>query len=277
MITVSEIIDAHVHLSERKDDRLREYAKRNGLKYTLDELQDHMFRNGVVRGLLLSPIVGAGVPLPNDDVLRICSRSQGRLVPVFTVQPTPKAVKKAVRQAKDNANLVKGFKIMLGYERVYADDPVFDGLYDYAESTGLPVMYHTGDTADAQGSLVHAHPLTLDALANKRDGLKIVACHFGNPWIDDVAELIYKHENVYADISGLSVGGSRYVGRYLEWLASRLSRAIYFAGGADKVLFGTDYPVTTHSMALALVKKLEVDASDRRRILFENASKVFGL
>lgn len=274
---MSGIIDAHVHLSGRKDDRLNVYAERNGLKYSLDELLQQMNQNKVVLGLLLSPLVGKGVPLPNDAVLEICAKSRGKLAPVLTVEPNPEAVKNATRQAEDNFGLVKGFKVMLGYERVYADDPVFNPLYDYAESIGLPVMYHTGDTADANGSLIHAHPLTLDALANKRSGLKVIACHFGNPWIDDVAELIYKHDNVYADISGLIVGGSRYIEQYMDWLASRLSRAIYFAGGADKVIFGTDYPVTTHSLAFSLVKKLEIDAKDRGRILSKNARKVFRL
>jgi hypothetical protein len=138
-------------------------------------------------------------------------------------------------------------------------------------------MFHTGDTADANGSLKHAHPLTLDSLANKRNGLKIVACHFGNPWFDDVAELIYKHENVYADISGLTVGGSKYQERYGEWLANRISRAVYFSAGGDKVIFGTDYPVTTLPLTLSLVDRLEIDSSDRRKILVENAKWVFDI
>jgi len=272
---VPRIIDTHVHLSERRDDWLCAYAKRNGLRYNLGELLRLMGENEVALGLLLSPPVGNGIPLPNEDVMRICAKSTGRLFPILTAEPSPERVQNVIRLAKSNRSLVKGFKIMLGYARVFADDLVFDPLYDYAESCDLPVMYHTGDTADPRGSLVHAHPLTLDALANKRSRLKIVACHFGNPWIDDVAELIYKHDSVYADISGLIVGESKYLEQYMDWVADRLSRAIHFAGGADKVVFGTDYPVTTYSLALSLVKRLEIDSEDKRRILSGNAKKVF--
>ncbi|MGD0476547.1 MAG: amidohydrolase family protein [Nitrososphaerales archaeon] len=271
------IIDAHTHLSERKDDRLNVYADRNGLTYNLEELLRLMKLNDVALGLLLSSIVGMGVPLPNEDVLKLCLRSQGRLLPVITVEPSSKKVRNALQLAKRNEGLVKAFKVMLGYGKVRAGDPVFNPLYDHAESAGLPIMFHTGDTADVEGSLVHAHPLTLDALANKRGDLKIVACHFGNPWIDDVAELIYKHSNVYADISGLVVGGSKYIEQYTDSLAERLSRAIYFAGGADKVIFGSDYPVTQPSVAISLVEKLEIDTKDRERILSENAKRVFRL
>ena len=271
------IIDAHIHLSEREDDRLIVYADRSGLRYDLEELLRLMKLNGVGLGLLLSSIGGRGVPLPNEDVLELCVRSRGILLPVITVEPSPKRVWNALQLARRNVGLVKAFKIMLGYGKARAGDPVFNRLYDYAESADLPVMFHTGDTADVRGSLMHAHPLTLDALANERDKLRIVACHFGNPWIDDVAELMYKHPNVYADVSGLVAGGSKYIEQYIDWLAERLSRAIYFAGGADKVIFGSDYPVTHPSVAISLVEKLEIDARDRKRILSENAKKVFRL
>ncbi len=234
-----------------------------------------MDKNHVIHGLLLSPPIKGGVPLPNENVLELCGRSRGRLSPIITVEPTTKQVRQAIRLATESKGYVKGFKVRLGYVKVFADDPVYDPLYDYAESENLPVMYHTGDTADSRGSLVHAHPLTLDVLANKRTELKIVACHFGNPWIGDVAELIYKHPNVYADISGLIIGGSRYFERYANWLIRMLSQAVYFAGGADKVIFGSDYPISTCSAAMALTKKLEIDARDLEKILSKNAKKVF--
>lgn len=271
------VIDAHVHLSGRRDDALIPYARRNGLAYTLDELLKLMKRNGIAQGLLLSPPLRTGSPLPNEQVVELCRRSGGRLSPVFTAAPTAAAVRSVVAMAKKHRASLKGFKVLLGYVRVYANDPVFGALYDYAEREGLPVMFHTGDTADSRGSLVHAHPLTLDALANARPRLRIVACHFGNPWIEDVGELIYKHPNVYADTSGLAVGGSRYSEKYSEWLRRKLEGAIYYAGGTDKVIFGSDYPVTPQSAALQLVNRLQIDAADREKVLFRNAKAVFGL
>jgi len=272
-----KVIDAHVHLSGRDDDGLWPYASRNRLDYTLEELLRLMQRHHVERGLLLSPPLADGRLLPNNEILRLCDESRGRLSPVLTVDPTAKEVRAALRLAEENRAEVKAFKIRLGYVKAFAQNPVFDPLYDYAESEGLPVLFHTGDTATSDGSLVHSHPLTLDALANAREELTIVACHFGNPWFEDVAELVYKHPKVYADISGLSVGGSRYAERYQDWLAQKISGSIYFAGGAEKVIFGTDYPVTTHSDALALVSRLEVDGHDKEMILWRNAKKVFKL
>lgn len=267
------IIDVHIHLSERKDDALVYFARRNRLRYTMNELMKLMDSNGVTQGLLLSPPVAYGEPLPNEEVIALARKSKGRLEPVLTAEPSAKAIQGVLRLARREK--VRAFKVRLGYLQVFASDRVFAPLYDYAESEGLAVMFHTGDTATSTGSLAHAHPLTLDALANKRPDLTIVACHFGNPWIQDVAELVYKHPNVFADISGLVVGGSRYEEPYIRWLATKLSRAIYFAGGAEKVFFGTDYPITTYDAAVKLVNMLEIDGRDRRRIFSGNAKKAF--
>jgi uncharacterized protein len=274
---LQKIIDAHVHLSERRDDALNRFARKNGLRYNLDELLVTMRRYRIVRGLLLSPPLQGRVPLPNDQVIKLYRRSHGILAPVITVEPTSREVKAAVKLAEENRSEVKAFKVRLGYVRASAESPVFDRLYDYAESEGLPVLFHTGDTAFSTGDLARSHPLTLDGLANKREELTIVLCHFGNPWFEDVAELIYKHPNVYADISGLFTDSGAYAEKYAGWLAKKISEAIYFAAGAEKVIFGTDYPVTKHSETLGLVKRLEIDERDKEKILWRNAERVFGL
>ena len=273
---MQDIVDAHVHLSERRDDALIRYARMNELRYTLDELLNTMRRHKIGHGLLLSPPLKGAGPLPNDEIIKLCGRSRGILAPVITVEPTAREVKAAIKLSEENRRLVKAFKIRLGYVKALAESPVYDRLYDYAESEKLPVLFHTGDTAFSSGDLARSHPLTLDGLANKREELTMILCHFGNPWFMDVAELIYKHPNVYTDISGL-VTPSAYAVKYAGWLAGKISEAIYYAGGAEKVLFGTDYPVTKHSETLALVGMLDIDERDKEKILSRNAKRVFRL
>jgi predicted TIM-barrel fold metal-dependent hydrolase len=235
-----------------------------------------MSENNVESGLLLSPpLVGKGI-VPNSRIIELCKRSGDKLFPVLTVEPQKDEITSAIELAKKNSGFMKGFKVRLGYFEVYPDEPIFIPIYDYAEENKLPVLFHTGDTAFSNGSLAHAHPLTIDRLANSRQDLKIVICHFGNPWIQDVGELIYKHPNVYADISGVVTGGDgEYASLYLESLATKISDAIYFAGGADKVIFGTDYPVETFSAGLRLVDQLKIEKVDVDKILYANAKEVF--
>jgi predicted TIM-barrel fold metal-dependent hydrolase len=274
---LATIFDIHSHCSNFKDDGLRLYARLNGLKYDLRELLECMDQAGIFGALLLSPPLKSGSAAPNSHILKLCDKSDGKLNPVLTVEPSQRSVEECKSVANKNKGFVKGFKIRLGYVPVYADDQVFQPLYDFAESEELPVMFHTGDTALQNGSLKHAHPLTLDALASNRSNLKIVICHFGNPWIMDAAELVYKHRNVYADISGLFTGGGKYSAKYLDSLVKRVSEAIYYAGDADKILFGTDYPVETHQDAVGFTERLPLDKEDLEKIFSKNAKKVFAL
>jgi uncharacterized protein len=274
---LEKVFDAHVHLSEHPDDYLIRFARMNSLEYTMNELLESMARNNIEHGLLLSPPLQGSACLPNSQIIELCKKSHAVLSPVITVEPSIEEVEAAVRLAEQNERDVKAFKIRLGYVKASAESPVFDKLYDYAEAKRLPILFHTGDTASSDGDLSKSHPLTLDGLANKRKNLRIILCHFGNPWFDDVAELIYKHPNVYTDISGLITGETGYTAKYREWLARKISEAIYYAGNGEKVLFGTDYPVSKHSDVLDLVKRLEIDEADKEKILWKNAERVFSL
>lgn len=250
------------------------YAKKNGLKYNMTELLSTMKRNRIEFGLLLSPPLTDWRPMPNDIVLEICGKSDKMLYPIFTVENSKESVSTAIKLAENNK--IKGFKILLGYKEFYPDDEVFNELYDYCEEKLLPVLFHTGDTASATGSLLHSHPINLDRLANKRPELKIVACHFGNPWFIDVAELIYKHENFYSDLSGLITGEkSTYSSKYFSYLSESISEAIHYIGNCDRILFGSDYPVSLPSDIIKLVMSLDITNRDKRKILYENAKVLF--
>ncbi|MEM0074868.1 MAG: amidohydrolase family protein [Conexivisphaerales archaeon] len=272
---MGRIIDVHIHCSEMDDDILNSYAKINGLEYNMKELIDLMKENDIESGLLLSPTLANGIPVPNERIIELCKRSNGRLFPVLTVEPSKTSVSESLQMVEKNKGMIKGFKIRLGYRSVYPYDPVFYPLYEYAQMTSLPVMYHTGDTAVPNASLLHAHPINIDRVANQWDELKMIICHFGNPWFMDTAEIVYKHQNVYADISGLFLRGAKYSSKYMGYLAEMISNAIYHIGNVDKILFGTDYPVETYSDAIAFVRMLDIDEEDREKIFYYNAKKLF--
>ncbi len=274
---MTEAIDVHVHCSEYKDDLLRRYAAQNGLSYDLEELLSSMDDNSISHSLLLSPVLESGRPVPNAHILELCKRGGSRLSPVLTVDSSGGSVTEVLGMAARERGVVKGFKILLGYSKMSATDPVLSHLYDFAEANGLPVMFHTGDTALQSGSLRLSHPLVIDEVASRRPHLKIVLCHMGNPWIETAAELLYKHPRVYADLSGLITGGGKYREKYMELLRKRLNEAVYFVGDASKFLFGSDYPVESQADALRMLSTLDVDSTDLERILRHNARELFGL
>ncbi len=46
----------------------------------------------------------------------------------------------------------------------------------------------------------------MDEVAVDFPGVRFVLAHFGNPWLIDAAEVLFKNANVWADLSGLFVG-----------------------------------------------------------------------
>jgi predicted TIM-barrel fold metal-dependent hydrolase len=131
--------------------------------------------------------------------------------------------------------------------------------------------------ASPTGKLKYAHPLNIDDLATDRPNLKIVICHFGNPWILDAAEVVYKNENVYIDLSGLitSRGGNKR--EYMKVLANNLSKAIYHMEGCNKILFGSDWPMGEPSDTILLIRELTIKEDNLHEIFYKNAENLFNL
>ena len=63
----------------------------------------------------------------------------------------------------------------------------------------------------------------------------------------------------------------------MRMLAQRMSEAVYYGGGAEKFVFGTDYPVETPEDGLSLVSMLKVTQADKEKILWRNASRLFSI
>ena len=104
------------------------------------------------------------------------------------------------------AGEIKGLKIYPGYEPFYPADQKFEPAYKLAEEFDVPVMIHTGDTYAPQGKVKYSHPLNVDEVAVDYPKVKFLICHLGNPWFRDCMEVVYKNENLYTDISGLTLG-----------------------------------------------------------------------
>ena len=96
----------------------------------------------------------------------------------------------------------------------------------------------------------------------------------GNPWIRDAAELVYKNENVYADLSAFCIGHTR--GEELRRIQQDIQWALSYSDRPDKFLYGSDWPLTPMKEYIAIIKKA-VPKQFHRLIFYENAKRVFRL
>ena len=106
--------------------------------------------------------------------------------------------------------------------------------------------------------------------------VRFVLCHFGNPWFEEAAELVYKNPNVYADTSGLLAHPTTpYFDRMVVRARGLIQGALDTIGSADRVLYGSDWPLESLVTAVALIEGLDLPAPARAAILGDNARRLF--
>ena len=175
---------------------------------------------------------------------------------------------------------IVAIKLYPGYQYFYPNDDKCTPIYELCQKYDVPVMFHSGATLNGvvgQARVKYSHPLHIDDVAASFPDLKIVIAHLGNPWLVDCAEVVYKNKNVYADLSGFFLE-SQNDKAYTELMYKRINEFIAYASG-DKLLYGTDWPLTPMTPYIKFVKSLNLKlipgALDGA--FYRNAIKLFNI
>lgn len=173
--------------------------------------------------------------------------------------------------------LIKGIKLYPGYQHFYPEDDIVAPLYKLCIKHNAPVLFHSGDTYSTknQARVKYSHPLHFDELAYKFPDLKIIIAHVGNPWTTDCAEMIYKNKNVYADISGLVV--LQKLNSSYGKLMQRRIQELALDASPEKLLFGTDWPLSDMKQYIEFTKNLGFSKKDLECIFYKNAVTLFAI
>lgn len=169
------------------------------------------------------------------------------------------------------SGLIRGLKFYPGYEYFYPADEWLRPFLKKLVKYDRPAIFHSGDTYSKAGGakLKYAMAIHIDDLAAEMPDLKIVIAHLGWPFVREAAAVVYKNQNVYADCSGLFYGEASLTGLMPVWTE------FVSIAGADKVLFGSDWPICDQKSYVESVKLLY---SRYEGLNFEgNAVKLFGL
>lgn len=269
--------DAHLHLSRYWPDLARNsYGPE--VHYTVDGLIAELARSRVGGGLLLPPIETPGAAAAREELTALAASSGGRLRVAGSVDPTaePATFERELEVLRAWPELA-AIKLYPGYRPFFPHDARLDPLYELARERRLPVLFHQGDTLHAQGRLRFARPVEVDEVAVRFPDLSLVLCHFGNPWIDEAAEVVYKNRRVFADTSGLLAPPTAAYFPEMRRLASRrLQEAIWGIGSTERLLFGSDWPLQSIEDSVGLVRALRLRLGDRAAVLGGNARRLFG-
>jgi predicted TIM-barrel fold metal-dependent hydrolase len=170
--------------------------------------------------------------------------------------------------------LVKGIKLYPGYDHYPINDPSLESVFRIAEKHGVPVMIHCGDTYARNAKVRMAHPLLVDDVAVDYPDVRFVICHLGNPWFQDTAEVLYKNDNVYADISGLVLGDFDY--EFERYLVARVKDMITYMGDPGRqLMYGSDWPLVEMAPYVRFMETLGFNAEARENIAWRTAAELF--
>ncbi len=242
------------------------FANREGPKVTTERLIQEMDAAGVRYGI----IGGAHHPYshtPNDWVAEQAAKYPDRLIPIAGVNAElgMKAVRELEYLVKEKG--FRGLRIFPYGHKLPPNHAIFYPLYAKCIELNIPVQMQVGHTAAMLPSEV-GRPIYLDEVAMHFPELKIVGAHIGYPWTDEMIAVCWKHPNVYVDTTA-------HYPRHFERTFVHYMNTY----GQDKVIFGTSYSATVASIQTAVseVKGLDLNPVARRKFLYENAAKVWGI
>lgn len=173
--------------------------------------------------------------IPNQYVADYVKRFPQKLIGFAGIDPTEPDARDEVHIAKEELRL-RGITISPANQDFHPSDTRAMDIYAEAERLGMPILIHRNGHFTEQSKLEYGRPYLLDEIARTFPRLRMVVAQLGQPWVEETICLLGKHENVYADVSGLL---SR------PWQAYNALVQVYQHGVIDKLLFGSDFPYTS--------------------------------
>ena len=157
---------------------------------------------------------------------------------------------------------LRGFKIHPDIQGVNIDDTRLFPLYEAIEGR-MPIYFHMGDDRDeyqfsSTERLLH--------IKKRFPNLTVVAAHLGGYRSWEKAFMLADLDCIWFDSSSA-----------LWAISPEYATEIIHNLGAERVMFGTDYPVAYAKSELERFLKLGLTEQERQLILYDNAAKFLDL
>ena len=259
-----KIIDTHAHIFP---DKIASIASAKiGAFYTLP-----MLHSGSVAELLalcaennIEKTIVSSCATKVEQVSSInkfiCASAQNpKLVGLIALHPdlSTAELDRQIAYALDN-NL-KGVKLHPDFQQFNIDSKKAQSLYAALEGV-LPILFHVGDEQRD-----YSHPRRLIKVLKRYPKLQAIAAHLGGYTKWDEAACYAEVRNCYYDCSSALCFMDRDKGaKLIEFL------------GVDKVMFGSDYPMSNAAKEIEILLSLGLDNVSLEKIFYTNANRFYG-
>jgi uncharacterized protein len=273
MYTPEIVAEGRAPTDERFRDQVKvEQAHRRGL--TLEQYLEKMDRAGIERSLLVAVRCGdlrvrGSTEIPYETVHAAVARYPHRFSGLAGIDPT-----RGIAGLKELDRAVKeyGFVGAHLYPHWFGQAPdaaIYYPYYARCAELGIPIMMQVGHCLVYQSDRrlpSVGRPIALDQVAIDFPELTLIGIHLGYPWTEEMISVCTKHPNVF-------MAGDAYAPKH--WGAAAVHYANTF--GQDKFMFGTDWWVIDPERAVAEIAELNFRPGPLRKIMRDNALRVFNL
>lgn len=264
------VIDAHCHIYP--DKIANKAAGAISTFYDRPEVESHgdgtvkmLLENGasagfdkfIVQSVATTPHQVESI---NHFIAEEVKNSGGKLIGLGTLHPDSE------NQAADVQTVIDlglhGVKLHPDIQGFKIDDYRCLKIYELCEKAGLPILMHTGDSR-----FDNSNPNRLLPVLEIYTDLTVIGAHFGgwSMW-EEASKKLAHIPNLYVDCSSS-----------MQWLSNEKTVEIIRRYGAQRVLFGTDYPMWSPHDEIDRFMSLDLTEKERRLILSENAINLFKL
>ncbi len=197
----------------------------------------------------------------NRDALELREKLKGFYTPGFHVHPA------FVRESLEEIEFMHSQGVGLVGELV----PYMHGWAAFGMDYGSRELGEILELAGKYDMIVSFHTMAdwqeqTEAMVAQNPRVRFVAAHPGQKKdYEQHLERLLKYENLYLDLSG--TGMFRY-----GMLAAGVKKV-----GSERLIFGTDYPITNPGMYVQAVLFERISEADRENILYRNAERLLGM
>ncbi len=197
------------------------------------------------------------------------------LIPLIgiDVSQTPSDMKGEIKD-EAQAHGAKGLKLHPVANRFYPYDQRLLPAYATALEMGLPILFHSGE-AEVAGykEADYGRPKNFEPVLKQFPGLTVILAHLAKGFFEELMEIAPRYNNLYFDTSAILTGREIEKGVYSRSQVTQWIRTL----GASRVLFGSDWPWYDPLLAIEEIKSLNLEQDEKKRILGQNAQRIFGL
>ncbi len=269
---IARLVDAHTHwFPQNVMRKIWAYFHQHNWKTSYEtepaRRLEWMRRNGVARFTTLNYAHRPGMAAWLNDWTAEFAAATPEAIPCGTFYAEPDAGAYVRRAIEDYR--FRGFKLHVRVGRLALTDPLLRPALEQVEAAGLPLIVHVGSAPE--GSPFTA-PQYVHGMLAQHPRLRVVVAHMGAWEFEEYLNLAEQRDNVYLDTTMVFVGFSA-CDPFPAALLPRLEAL------SRKILFGSDFPIIPYPYAHAVagILELPLDVAAKRRMLGENAERLFGL